>query len=71
MSQVTIIGNGHMARAIAVRMIHARHSVQILGRDGERTRELVEDLGAGATGAEKRQSSKAASSFWQSPMRKQ
>lgn len=50
MSQITIIGNGNMARAIAVRMIQARHSVQILGRDGEKTRELVEDLGAGASG---------------------
>ena len=50
MSQITIIGNGNMARAIGVRMIQARHSVQILGRDGEKTRELVEDLGAGASG---------------------
>lgn len=50
MSQITIFGNGHMARAIGVRMIQARHSVQILGRDGEKTRELVEDLGAGASG---------------------
>jgi len=38
MSQITITGNGHMARAIAIRMIQARHSVQILGRDGEMTR---------------------------------
>lgn len=50
MSQITIVGNGHMARAIGKRMIIARHSVQILGRDGEKTRELVEYLGAGATG---------------------
>lgn len=50
MSQITIVGNGNMARAIGMRMIHARHSVQILGRDGEKTRELVEELGAGASG---------------------
>ena len=50
MEQVTIVGSGHMARAIAVRMLQARHSVQILGRNGEKTRELVEFLGAGAQG---------------------
>ncbi|MDD0857779.1 NAD(P)-binding domain-containing protein [Arthrobacter alpinus] len=31
-------------------MLKARHSVQILGRNGEKTRELVEILGAGAQG---------------------
>ncbi|RAN76701.1 NADP oxidoreductase [Bacillus sp. SRB_336] len=50
MEQITIIGSGHMARAIAVRMLAARHSVQILGRNGEKTRDLVEFLGAGAQG---------------------
>ncbi|MDQ0092403.1 NADPH-dependent F420 reductase [Paeniglutamicibacter psychrophenolicus] len=50
MEQVTIIGNGHMARSIAVRMLQARRSVQILGRNGEKTRDLVEFLGAGARG---------------------
>ncbi len=50
MEQITIIGSGNMARSIAVRMISARHSVQILGRNGEKTRELVEFLGAGAQG---------------------
>jgi len=50
MEQITIIGSGNMARSIAVRMIAARHSVQILGRNGEKTRELVEFLGAGAQG---------------------
>lgn len=52
MEQVTIIGNGHMARSIAVRMIAGRHSVQILGRNTEKTRTLVEVLGAGARGGE-------------------
>lgn len=50
MEQVTIIGNGHMARAISVRMLKARRSVQILGRNREKTRALVEFLGAGARG---------------------
>lgn len=50
MEQITIIGSGNMARAIAVRMLKARRSVQILGRNGEKTRELVEFLGAGAQG---------------------
>jgi predicted dinucleotide-binding enzyme len=50
MEQITIIGSGNMARAIAVRMLKARRSVQILGRNGEKTRELVEILGAGAQG---------------------
>ncbi|AIX99963.1 putative reductase [Arthrobacter sp. PAMC 25486] len=50
MEQITIIGSGNMARSIAVRMLQARHSVQILGRNGGKTRELVEFLGAGAQG---------------------
>jgi len=50
MEQVTIIGSGNMARAIAIRMLAARHSVQILGRNGQKTRDLVESLGAGAQG---------------------
>lgn len=52
MDHVTIIGNGHMARAIAVRMLRARHSVQIIGRNSEKTQALVEFLGAGARGDE-------------------
>ncbi|MFJ6416061.1 NADPH-dependent F420 reductase [Paeniglutamicibacter sp. NPDC091659] len=50
MEQITIIGNGHMARSIAVRMIKGRHSVLILGRNEGKTRDLVEFLGAGAHG---------------------
>jgi predicted dinucleotide-binding enzyme len=51
MPDITIIGSGHMARAIGVRMIHARKSVKIIGRNSEQTRSLVEFLGAGATAA--------------------
>lgn len=50
MDETTIIGSGNMARAIATRMLHARKSIQIIGRNGEKTRELVEGLGAGAHG---------------------
>lgn len=37
MSDITIIGSGHMARALGVRMIHARKSVQIVGRNTAQT----------------------------------
>lgn len=50
MSTVTIVGSGRMARGIAVRMLHARCQVRILGRNGEQTRTLVEELGPGAQG---------------------
>lgn len=40
MEQVTIIGSGNMARSIAVRMLKARHSVQILGRNGKKPASL-------------------------------
>lgn len=42
MDHVTIIGNGHMARSIAVRTFHARHSVQVQGPNSEITQALVE-----------------------------
>ncbi|WP_171059370.1 NADPH-dependent F420 reductase [Arthrobacter crystallopoietes] len=51
MAQIDIIGSGHMARGIAVRMLQGNHKVRILGRNGNQTRELVESLGPGATGA--------------------
>lgn len=50
MATITIIGSGHMARGLAVAMLRGNHPVQILGRDGPRTRALVESLGPGATG---------------------
>lgn len=40
-----------MARGIALRMLQARQPVQIVGRNKIQTDELVEALGAGATGA--------------------
>lgn len=46
MSDITIIGSGHMGRAIGVRMIHARKSVQIIGRNTAQTEALAEFLRA-------------------------
>lgn len=54
MPEITILGSGHMARAIGVRMIHARKSVQIIGRNTIQAQALVEFLGAGATAASDR-----------------
>lgn len=39
-----------MARGIALRMLAAKQPVRVIGRDGTRTRELVEFLGPGAEG---------------------
>lgn len=50
MTNVTIFGNGRMARALATVMLRGNNPVQILGRDGSATRALVESLGPGATG---------------------
>ncbi|WP_369044640.1 NADPH-dependent F420 reductase [Sinomonas sp. P10A9] len=49
-AQITIIGSGHMARALARAALRADRTVQILGRNGSQTRDLVESLGPGATG---------------------
>ncbi|GAB4098341.1 NADPH-dependent F420 reductase [Sinomonas halotolerans] len=50
MAEISIIGSGHMARGLARAFLRAGRAVQILGRDGRRTRDLVESLGPGATG---------------------
>lgn len=50
MTNVTIIGSGRMARALATVMLRGNNPVQVLGRDGSSTRDLVESLGPGATG---------------------
>jgi hypothetical protein len=39
-----------MARGLATALLRGNQPVQILGRDGARTRTLVESLGPGATG---------------------
>ncbi len=50
MTNVTILGSGQMARGLAMTMLRGNNPVQILGRDGAKTRSLVESLGPGATG---------------------
>lgn len=50
MPNITIIGSGRMARGLATALLRGNQPVQILGRDGPRTRDLVESLGPGATG---------------------
>lgn len=49
-AEITIIGSGRMARGLAQTAIRANRAVQILGRNGSQTRDLVESLGAGASG---------------------
>jgi 8-hydroxy-5-deazaflavin:NADPH oxidoreductase len=51
MTLVNIIGSGHMAGALARRMIAAREPVTIVARDGRQARDLVESLGPAATGS--------------------
>lgn len=50
MTNISIIGSGKMARGLAMTMLRGNNPVQILGRDGTKTRALVESLGPGATG---------------------
>lgn len=51
MAVIDIIGSGHMARGIAIRMLKGNNTVRILGRNGTQLRDLVESLGPGASGA--------------------
>lgn len=50
MAHITIIGSGQMARGLATAMLRGNQDVQIIGRDGSKTRDLVESLGRGASG---------------------
>lgn len=49
-AQITIVGSGRMARGLAQAAIRAGRAVQILARNGSQLRDLVESLGAGASG---------------------
>lgn len=49
MTNLTIIGNGNMARGIATRALAGGQSVQILGQDAAKAQELAAELGAGVT----------------------
>ncbi|WP_308492539.1 NADPH-dependent F420 reductase [Microbacterium terrisoli] len=49
MSSISIIGAGNMARNFASRALSTGTSVQVIGRNAERTKALVAELGSGAT----------------------
>lgn len=47
MTDITIIGNGNMARGIAIRALAANKTVEILGQDEGKAQSLANELGAG------------------------
>lgn len=49
MTNITIIGNGNMARGIATRALAAGKTVEILGQDAAKAQALAGELGAGVT----------------------
>ncbi|WP_354217253.1 NAD(P)-binding domain-containing protein [Arthrobacter sp. UYCo732] len=49
MTDITIIGNGNMARGIATRAVAAGKKVEILGQDGAKAQTLAGELGADVT----------------------
>jgi predicted dinucleotide-binding enzyme len=49
MTDITIIGNGNMARGIATRAVAAGKSVEILGQDAAKAQALAGELGATVT----------------------
>ncbi|MDJ0356208.1 NAD(P)-binding domain-containing protein [Paenarthrobacter sp. PH39-S1] len=48
-TDITIIGNGSMARGIATRALAADRTLQILGQDAAKSQALAAELGANAT----------------------
>ncbi|MGG5173036.1 NADPH-dependent F420 reductase [Pseudarthrobacter sp. J1738] len=49
MTNLTIIGNGNMARGIATRALAGGFTVEILGQDAAKAQALATELGAGVT----------------------
>ena len=49
MSSISIIGLGGMARAIAARAVEGGNSVEVIGRDAAKAKDLAAALGGGAT----------------------
>lgn len=49
MTDMTIIGNGNMARGIGTRALAANKTVEILGQDAGRAQDLASELGNGVT----------------------
>ncbi len=49
MSSISIIGYGGMARAIATRAVKGGNTVEVIGRDEAKAKDLASELGSGAT----------------------
>ena len=49
MSNVSIIGLGGMARAIGARAVEGGNTVEVIGREAAKARDLAAELGSGAT----------------------
>ena len=49
MSNVSIIGLGGMARAVGARAVEGDNTVEVIGRDATKTKDLAAALGGGAT----------------------
>ncbi|MET3922533.1 NADPH-dependent F420 reductase [Arthrobacter sp. UYEF20] len=49
MTNITIIGNGNMARGIATRALAANQTVEILGQEAVKAQALANELGAGVS----------------------
>ncbi|GIF23505.1 putative dinucleotide-binding enzyme [Actinoplanes tereljensis] len=49
MSSISIIGLGGMGRAIAARAVGSGHTVEVVGRDAAKAKDLAAALGGGAT----------------------
>ncbi len=49
MTNITIIGNGNMARGIAIRALAANQTVEILGQEAAKAQALANELGKGVT----------------------
>lgn len=49
MSNISIIGLGNMARALAIRALDGGHAVEVIGRDPAKATDLATALGRGAT----------------------
>ena len=49
MSTISILGLGNFARAIGTRAVEAGHTVEVIGRDATKARDLAAALGGGAT----------------------
>ncbi len=49
MSTISILGLGTYAHSIGTRAVQAGHSIEVIGRDATKTKDLADELGGGAT----------------------